>query len=162
MIRNVIRRYIAGGITFDFPANKRSLETKRNEVETDYADLPSATPKFERQETDEESDSTEESNESSESDEESNQAAEESLEEQDKQSNGDASNASATSDDDSDEPPGGGDGQGGGVLGLLAGLSGGVSNLPYVNALPKTTSAANGINIYIYLFSYRNFSDFGR
>lgn len=182
---------MAGGIRFEFPVNKRRMDTKINEIDTDftdklskpskqqgqetklnntvkdygnpsisnslrletksksvekdhakhdrqkfkveeihidYADLPLEPPKFERQETDEEDDSSEDSNDSSESEEDTNNAAEESLEEQDNEPKADASNASAgESDYDSDEPPGGGDGQGGGVLGLLAGLSGGVS-----------------------------------
>lgn len=93
-----------------------------NEINIDYtADLKP--PPFEKQKNGNENDSS-----SSDSNESENVATEESLE--DDSSGRDSDSKVDDSDDDNssdyDEPLGGGDGQGGGVLGLLAGLSGGV------------------------------------
>lgn len=124
-----------------FPSLFRRQDINDNIIEVDY--VKKLTPPFQRQEDDDDDDSHDDD---SDSHSEENDAAEESIEtangndktpKQDsgdgdgndkasKQDSGDGGNDNDS--DYSDEPPEG-DGQGGGILGLLAGLSGGVSEI---------------------------------
>lgn len=128
----------------------RRQDIADNVIEIDY--INKLTPPFQRQETEENGNDTDESEESHEDESNGNDedndshdteseskeieednAAEESTEDNANGNNKSSKQDSGLKDDDdsdySDEPPGGGDGQGGGILGLLAGLSGGVSTI---------------------------------
>lgn len=157
---NVIRDVIFRNPTalYNNPLFLRRNDIANNLIDIDLIEKGSK-PTFQRIENDEKTDS--ETNEStsnestSASDEkDNNNAAEESVEstvndlksKQISESNdkgaSDENDGDASDDDyDSDEPPGGGDGQGGGVLGLLAGLSGGVRKCFILNLKYKVTCA---------------------
>lgn len=143
-----VKDYLVGAVTFSPNEILRfKRDTNDNAIDESKSDLIeryplklaiNLKPPPARQEKEsEESDSSESSeNNSEESLEDANNGAEESLENPDDGDGGngdkddkDDDNSNGDSDYDDDEPPGGGDGEGGGILGLLAGLSGGVSIL---------------------------------
>lgn len=153
MIRNVIREFFVRN-----PVILRRQDVADNVIEIDYVN--ELTPPFLRQESEkDDGNDTNESDKNDDSDsngddndddddggsdsEENDKGAEESVEENitendkaSKQDSGLVDDGDGDNDDNdsdySDEPPGGGDGEGGGVLGLLAGLSGGVSTYYYI------------------------------